>query len=795
MHYQTEILRFKEGARSRHPSPDATLAVAQPNVLVEADSQLAVLVDLTPPLPYRSREIRTLVVKTYWSSSGSVVARLRRALAAANRHLVNFNQKASVGSKCSGNITCVVFAGEELFLGQIGAGYAYVHHPSPADETDVGDPQFEIFPKRDRLLIPLGGTLPPVIHISYTLMKPGSVACLTTTQIAEAQAREVWQQAMALPKLNLIAGQLTRDLAPRRISGSVILAYAKPDPTPKPAPWLQSRAGRQRPPAGDVVAVKEARLSPKPASRAGARARVEAASHTHQQATPARDDRVAKTEQSTAGQPGAAAPSAASPADVAASDADSVPSARQEDPGAQSRWQLPQLHLAISPLRLWLTRAVWGWRERLALRAERRSDRTTTAERARLRQALRRLLPGKVDGSQKATPRTLPDERPAIVSGLVLGLLLVVALITLTTYMRLGGASRADELLEEVRILREEAYGTQDPAIWRQVLELATQVTYLNPESEEAAAIRQEARQAVEAQEMTSLLNAIPLLELGVAPTTRRVVAGGGWVYVLNTVTDSVIGLRLGEDGASHAGEDTMTILMRGQTYDGEPVNHLVDLAWIEPVGARQDGTLLIYSDGGKLFKHEPGRGPDSITAQQIQGDLEPGSVMLMETYGPRLYLVHRHRNQILTYEPVGGVYEAPRLYFADGAAPDLHQVQDLAIDGRLYVLMGNDTVRAYFTGTEDFSFQTRGLPEDGFAPLVMVAEPDPNSGRIYLADTQRDRIIALDKSGAFVHQYNLPSGQFRHIESLALGADPPVLYLVAENRLYAAPMPHRATR
>ncbi len=92
--------------------------------------------------------IRTLVVKTYWTSSGSIVARLRRALVTANRHLIAFNQMAPSGNKCAGNLTCAVFSGDELFLGQIGAPYAYVAHP-PDVETGRTSKEFaELFPRR-----------------------------------------------------------------------------------------------------------------------------------------------------------------------------------------------------------------------------------------------------------------------------------------------------------------------------------------------------------------------------------------------------------------------------------------------------------------------------------------------------------------------------------------------------------------------------------------------------------------------------------------------------------------------
>ena len=90
-------------------------------MLSDAGYQIAVLVDLMPQLPYRSREIRSLVIKTYWASSGSIVARLRRALATANRHLITFNQKAN-GNKCAVTSPAPFFR-TTRHLGQVGAAW------------------------------------------------------------------------------------------------------------------------------------------------------------------------------------------------------------------------------------------------------------------------------------------------------------------------------------------------------------------------------------------------------------------------------------------------------------------------------------------------------------------------------------------------------------------------------------------------------------------------------------------------------------------------------------------------
>ena len=817
MKYQTEILRFKEGARSRPPSPEATVAAAQPNLMSHAGNQIAVLVDLTPQLPYRSREIRSLVVKTYWTSSGSIVARLRRALAAANRHLISFNHKAPSGNKCAGSITCAVFSDSELFLGQVGAAYAYVSHPPALQQVHPGDPSFEIFPRRDRLLIPLGGTVPPVIHIGYTVMVPGSVACIATTRIAEAMARETWQQTLALGNLGPIANELSRTFASLKTSGSAILFSAEASPVSRPAPWAQPRPSQgPAPTTRRQATTRAASLTPIPPARRQSRETTQETPQTPE--TPP----LLQSATTPAGVP--TSTDVATSADVAETpvvwisqpetSAHSMPlsqkpATRQAQPALDTETTVsqqptrapgptverlrpprPQLNFSLDPLRHWFTEVGEGWRQRRETRKAEITDRFTTAERARLHHALRTLLPGKVDSQKASKMRTPPPERQSVMAGLALGFLIVVFLITLTKVLQLGGPLRAEELLAEAEAMREQAYSSQESDDWYALLNAASQIVRLDPQNPDAVALKLEAQQAVDALEHAAMLSVTPLLELGTAPRPRRILVVGGWAYVLNTATDAVMAYPLSEDGRTSTAESSTTILRRGQTYLGEVVNHLVDFGWITPCANYPDGAIFIYSDGGSVFIYEPDLGPGSISVQHIDGDLEPGNITLMATFGEKFYLIHRQLNQILMYEPVNGVYKSARGYFADGAAPDLQLALDIAIDGRVYLLMGDGSLQSYFAGSYDPSFEMSGLPDSDFTPLVMGIGPNVDDGLIYLAETQRERIIVLDKRGEFVRQYQLPKGELRRIESITVAQETQVIYLIAQNRLYAAPLP-----
>ena len=785
MQHQFEILRFKEGAKSRHPSPEATVAAVQPDVLADdAGSQIAVLVDLTPQLPYRSREIRTLVVKTYWSSTGSIVARLRRALAAANRHLVAFNQKAPAGNKCSGSLTCAVFSGEELFLGQVGAAYAFVLHPT--------EPAFELFPKRDRLLIPLGGTVPPIIHIGYTVMSPGSVACLATTRIAEAKARETWQNAMSQPKLSLVSTQMAREIASGKLSGSVILMRAQASSSPIPVPKTRSDVPAV-PPADSIT------TAPRSAPAQPAVSVVPAPQDQRQTVPPlAGDLEGAPIGQapaaSTSGivEAGLPQPQPAQAQPTAANLRPAVPTSRQS-----TRTELPKPNPAPSgrtfsppPVGAWWQALKAKWQARSEARKGRVTSRSTTAERARLRQALRTLLPGKVEGTRRVASRTPPPERAHVLAGLTLGLFLVVVLITLSKYFQLGGPLKAESLLVEAKTQLEQAYVSLDPDSWYQLKRLADQVVALDPQNAEALSLKAEVDRAIDALENAALLNVTQLLDLGTAPRPRRMLVAGGWLYILNTATDSVLALPLDPTYLSSPADSPTTILRKGQTYNGAIVNHLVDFAWIPPGGNFLDGAVIIYSEGGTIFIYEPALGPGSTTTQAIQGDLAAGNVTHVETFGENLYLVNRQQNQVLLYEPVNGIYHSARPYYAEGSGPDLQLTLDIAIDGRIYLLMGDGSLQTFFAGSPDHSFTLSKLPEADLMPTVMAMEADPENGLVYLADSQYQRIFVVNKRGEFQHQFRLQPAEMKRIEALAIHEHPPVLYVIADNKLYAAPIP-----
>jgi hypothetical protein len=261
MQRQIEILRFQKGKRVEHPAPEAVVESAPPQTPTEAGQLLAVLVDLSLNLPHRSREIRAIASRSYWQSPGSVVARLRRALADANRYLARANAQSVKEQRATGNLICAAFWKDELFVGQVGRGYALLRHP---------DGFVESFPHQPRQLLPLGASLPPIIHVSYAPLEEGSLLFLGTTELIESLALH---PTAFLRRSDLARGatDLVAALSAKDVTGSGVVVGLQMEPVELPAPSprrsfpsLRRREVREE----EVTSVPAAEPEPQPVPEA-----------------------------------------------------------------------------------------------------------------------------------------------------------------------------------------------------------------------------------------------------------------------------------------------------------------------------------------------------------------------------------------------------------------------------------------------------------------------------------------------------------------------------------------------
>lgn len=850
MQRRVEVLRYKAGQRTTAPPPEVFWERAPQGVPSEAGEELLILVDLDPYIPHRARELRTLAEETYWTASGSITARMRRAIAEANRYLVQQNAEVHAGLRTYGSITLITFAQDEAFIGQTGPGNTLIHYPNQR--------LMELFPKPERPLTPLGVAVPPIIHISYATLEPGcQVACLTNS-IMQTRYIPAWESLLAeqaaAPDKDIFAAAL----AQKQVSGGAIhvlcLADEEVPPTP-PAPrgkkrptWLKGRASSASAPNATAASpAASPHAVPHPPAEAPAPTPEEPSGPHRLRALtlgagiltalwqrlrhPAREqeplssaETAASFSVTTSGEAyGVAerAKPAASPrpwqdiADAAPAGAEAPliyptpsaddtafsttgearPEGAPSDGPAPSDEALPlkrRLHALRKALRPRLRPAEQGADLSRTPDAAPPAPRRRTRPRApygithRLARFIQKTLTPLLPGGRAVPPpppRPVPAEQRWF-PWLALVLALLVFLTAGVTYAEMGGSQRATALLEEAHKARAVAYEQQTAESWRKVQSLAQMVLVLDANNAQAQGLREEATLALDALEKAALLAIQPMRELGVSPQPRRLIATATTVYVLNPTTDEVLAIDAREPGA------VQSLLKRGQTLNGQTVPHLVDIAWMAPAPGYRDGALFVYGDGGLLYTYEPTLGRESITVQRLPGELPAGAVTMIGVLGSRLYIVERQANRVLSYQPVNGLYSAPpRPYFAPSLTPPLQTVVGMALDGRLYLLFGDGTLRAYYEGTEDPGFQVTGITEPQFQPTILALEADPN-GAVFLADARQELIVVLNRKGQFRHQFRLPGHMGRSLEALALAPDGKTVYLVAENKLYAAPLP-----
>jgi hypothetical protein len=741
MERQSNVIRFQEGIRTRHPPPEANIEPLPPDTPTDAGTHLAVMVDLSPPLPHRSREIRVIAAETYWTTNGSVVARLRRALAEANRYLARANANSSPDQKTSGSITCVAFFDDEMFIGQVGPGHAILYQAKDG---------FETFPQDDEPLLPLGAAVPPVIHIGYADVASESTLLLTTTEIAESMDRRQWMTDLSSGNFMQVIGGLSDRLVERGQTGSIVLfRYTKTKTTETSASRRRFPLPRRRGPGEQLQpeAVGEGQSPPHDVSDS-----VRSSQGEGTEPKPSSTERV-WTEEETSSQPRLRFPKIRLP-----------------------KVRLPQIQLP-------------KWRSK----ADAEGGRTRKLPRINLKPAFKTLLPGKVEGSIRRRRRRVPEERSTVMAGLTIGFLLIILLITVTTYFQ----PREDALLEQADGIWQTALETQDVGDWKRLARISDQILALDPQNPQAQMLRDTAQKAIEATENATILNATPIMELGTSPSPRRLVVAQSWIYVLNPATDEVRGLSLKADGIVPGTDAPTPILRAGQTLPGttESVGSLVDIAWMAPGPGYPDGAIFIYSTDGYLYIYEPHIGPGNIDRQRLTGAIEPRATTLVETYGEQFYALDRQANQVWKYTPVNGVYDGePRPYFAEETAPQLQTALAMELDGRLYLLLGDGVLHTYFRGTEDTSFTFDDVPVDDFHPTVMTVDTTSDEGLIYLGDPRLKMLVALNKRGQYQNQFRIANDALEKLEALAISRNPDVLYFVAANRLHAAPLPAAVT-
>jgi hypothetical protein len=714
--------------------------------------RLFILLDLTgPATPHLYREMREVVTQVYWSTSGSVTAAMRRAAAAANRHLFQFNLRAVSPSRCYGGFVGAVLRGEDIFILHAGPGRTCVLRRN----------QCECFPRSEQLPH-LGMGVVADVRLYHTFAALGDTLLLASSSLAQAAGDD--GLARVLPRADLqevLAGleQVGASVDFTALVARLALPFVIPS-IESPQPTAVSR--------GTVAST--------PPQAKGPPAR-----ETPWQSISAR---VTEGLQSTR------RPESRSRASLDLPPPLSEPIGEAE-PGLGER-ALDGARVAGRKL---------GAGVKGGARAAGHGIAAAGAALVSGAKALFwRMLPGADQRArqQQRPPRPVPTENRTVMMAIAIGIPVLVAIITLFVYRTLGAKAQFEGAKAQVEQAAQLALTSnvvsETRGHWEDVLAKAEKANELKPGDERIAELQEQARKAIDDLDGVVRLSFVELADFLAGDVPRRMVVHRQTVFVLDPATGWVaqVNFSLTSDGII-LGETPTTLVNTGTEIDGGVVGNLVDLAWVEAGSGRMASGLATLEEGGGLVNYDPAwsgeEGQPHLTRSFL--DTTPNAPNAIDSFEGRLYVLDsgEGQGQIWRYDPQGEVYpNPPGHYFSVAPVRPLVDAVDMAIDANIYVLHGDGAIYKYLTG-EAQPFDTSDVPSGFSQPVALAVDQDGSSGRVYVADQGHQRVVVLEADGAFRAQFRTDEA-FNELEALAVDEAARRFYALSGGRLFVAPLP-----
>lgn len=180
-------------------------------------------------------------------------------------------------------------------------------------------------------------------------------------------------------------------------------------------------------------------------------------------------------------------------------------------------------------------------------------------------------------------------------------------------------------------------------------------------------------------------------------------------------------------------------VAAEGQTVTAKPVDlsesPLLTLAV-------EESSSFVAEDGGKRYTLT-GTAVREDEEDVIENDDDWDEVTGLSVYNGNIYVLDKEEG-ILKFTAASEGY-GKSSYFSD--PPSLTEATSMGIDGSVYVLFRNGTVKKYTRGTAE-SFTLSGLPSPLKSPKQLVTTQDMDS--IYILDSGNSRVVQISKDGAF---------------------------------------------
>jgi hypothetical protein len=742
-------LRVVNGARLQDAAPYVAALTAPPRAARgREDERLFFLMDLTGSASSRlCRELREIVVQTYWSNVGSITSALRRAASAANQRLFQMNRHTDSSKRCYGGLTCAVLRGNDLFILQAGPGHACVLQ---------GD-RLVCFP-RDEGLAHLGiGPLADA-RLYHEFASIGDMLLLASSTLVREGGYDGIVRVLPRVEMQEVLEGLEQIGIGADFSALVVRwSLAGTEPV-REEPVAAETSPPAPPPLTEVSPIPvEPRKTPEP---------------------PEPRRRVVEED------------IPATPVEWTRQDTRPPEPVREPAPGMGERMKggVDSLGRGLSSVR----RGVVATGAGLAGGAS---------------TLFRRILPGADREGRPKEPhrRPIPSENPALMIALAIGIPVLVVIIVALASLQFGaeGRARASIAKAEQEIELAQAAGDNSAEArphWEAALRHIEEAALLQPGNVQAVELQiqiEEAEERLDSLDGIIRLAPLQLWDFGASAVPRKLVVHGQMIFVLDRAGGWGVRLTLNPTGDGVVEEDVATLLARtGQQIGDGVVGNMVDFVWVNQADERRTSALLILEEeDGALLNYDPAWMDEAGNPRLKRSFLDTPPTGIPKAVGSfkgRFYVLDAladESGQIWRYQPLDDAYpEQPERYFASPPPKPLASALDMAIDGHVYILYDDGTILK-FLGGEIEDFEIRGLPGDLDQAVAFAVDADGSSGAIYVVDKGNERVVVLEPDGAFQAQFRA-DGAFDDLEALTVNEVDKRLYVLSGGRLYLASLP-----
>ena len=362
---------------------------------------------------------------------------------------------------------------------------------------------------------------------------------------------------------------------------------------------------------------------------------------------------------------------------------------------------------------------------------------------------------------------------------------LIIAVASVVVYSHTLGqhgdnAAAFEQALQSVEARHAQAKGVSDvPTAYAMLVDARTRLEELQSSvsndaqrasvASEGSAISADIDALSGAQRFQSVqvLGSVPKSPTGVTP---RLVAGGGRVFLLSDAFYQV----------DNSGTSLVRLLKSGDKLGDVTVGTLRGAAW------RDDRPIVV--DAQRAYALDPATGTWQAEPLGVFDQDGFTDTRAVDVYARNLYTLTPATGQILKFS-ADSYSDPPEDWTGGTSQADLQGAVDLAVDGRVFALLGDGRVLDFFRSRLELTLEPTLVPALD-SPVALVAMPD--SQYLYMLNSSDGRIVRMSRDGGAVQQF-LPSPDAPKIsdaQDFVLDESSGVAYVLAHDVVYTVRVP-----